>query len=395
MRLAVAALSRPPTPFCRCVCVEDREADAAPHLVCDLRQWAYFALLDVKIVFGDDVGEICRRDDAVLYRLHALAGERRDGRHDQVGGNICFFDQDGCGGPIDGRPKDGDADSRCQEHGSNPENAPFFTPNEGEILPKMTKSEVAIKVIVCLSGHCAPEGPMSCISRRRRDRGSTIRHARPVGSGIGPYHFRSMCFGAVAPVIEIATCGPQEMVRSRHSERVARDMSGAPKIPDALSSRNSCKSVGIVLTEIRVTGPSQVATMRAFRGNFDYHLRLGPACPERWQVTARRLVDGKVTILISPCCATHVSKRNLGGGDWVLATFELHDRPAFGPYNREVAAISNGWKASGSPAGGDPFSTQRLSDGAASCPSPDGQRAIFVSNWGDKTGPVADVAQFQ
>jgi hypothetical protein len=50
----------------------------------------------------------------------------------------------------------------------------------------------------------------------------------------------------------------------------------------------------------------------------------------------------------------------------------------------------DGWKASGSLAGAE---TQTALNGYLTephaCPSPDGQRAIFASNWPDKTGPVA------
>jgi hypothetical protein len=82
-------------------------------------------------------------------------------------------------------------------------------------------------------------------------------------------------FGAVGRVSDIATRGAQEMVRLWHSKRIGRDGIVASKLSDAFSNRNSGKSMGIVLTKIRVTGRSQAATMRAFRSNFDYHLRLG------------------------------------------------------------------------------------------------------------------------
>lgn len=119
--------------------------------------------------------------------------------------------------------------------------------------------------------------------------------------------------------------------------------------------------------------------------------------PDRWQIIARRLADGKVTVLSPPCSATHVSKRNLRDPEWVFATFRSHDeRPGFAPYDGEVGAISMDGKQT----------VRRLAQTHSvpngyltephACPSPDGQRAIFASNWGDAAGPIAAyVAEFQ
>ena len=119
--------------------------------------------------------------------------------------------------------------------------------------------------------------------------------------------------------------------------------------------------------------------------------------PDRWQIIARRLVDGKVTVLSPPCSATHVSKRNLRDPNWLFATFKPHDqRSGFAPYDGEIAAVSMDGKQT----------VRRLAQTHAApngyltephaCPSPDGQRAIFASNWGDPAGPIAAyVAEFQ
>jgi hypothetical protein len=119
--------------------------------------------------------------------------------------------------------------------------------------------------------------------------------------------------------------------------------------------------------------------------------------PERWQIIARRLVDGQVSILSPPCLASHVSKRNLQDPDWIFATFTLKDpRPGFAPYAGEIAAISMDGKQE----------VRRLVEHHSvpngyltephGCPSPDGRRVIFASNWGDKDGPIAAyVAEFQ
>ena len=119
--------------------------------------------------------------------------------------------------------------------------------------------------------------------------------------------------------------------------------------------------------------------------------------PERWQIIARRLVDGAVSILSPPCFASHVSKRNLRDPNWLLATFTPKDpRPGFAPYAGEVAAVS----MDGEHAVRRLAKTHSVPNGYLTephgCPSPDGRKAIFASNWGDKTGPIAAyVAEFQ
>jgi hypothetical protein len=119
--------------------------------------------------------------------------------------------------------------------------------------------------------------------------------------------------------------------------------------------------------------------------------------PERWQIIARRLVDGHVAILSQPCYASHVSKRNLLDPDWLFATFGTSEqKPGFAPYAAEIGAISMDGKQR----------VRRLVQTHAApngyvtephgCPSRDGRRVIFASNWGDKDGPIAAyVAEFQ
>jgi hypothetical protein len=119
--------------------------------------------------------------------------------------------------------------------------------------------------------------------------------------------------------------------------------------------------------------------------------------PERWQIIARRLVDGQVSVLSPPCFASHVSKRNLRDPDWLFATFTSRDpRPGFAPHAGEIAAVS----MDGKHAVRRLAQTHAVLDGYLTephgCPSPDGRRVIFASNWGDKAGPIAAyVAEFQ
>ena len=119
--------------------------------------------------------------------------------------------------------------------------------------------------------------------------------------------------------------------------------------------------------------------------------------PERWQIIARRLVDGKASVLSPPCFASHVSKRNLRDPDWVFATFNpVEPRPGFAPYSGEIAAISmDGQHAVRRLAQTHAAPNGYLTEPHGS-PSPDGRRVIFASNWGDKAGPIAAyVAEFQ
>lgn len=119
--------------------------------------------------------------------------------------------------------------------------------------------------------------------------------------------------------------------------------------------------------------------------------------PDRWQIIARRLVDGKITVLSPPCSATHVSKRNLRDPGWAFATFKPHDgRLGFAPYDGEVGAIAmDGKQAVRRLAQTHSAPNGYLTEPHA-CPSPDGQRAIFASNWGDAAGPIAAyVAEFR
>jgi hypothetical protein len=118
--------------------------------------------------------------------------------------------------------------------------------------------------------------------------------------------------------------------------------------------------------------------------------------PEKWQIIKRRLHDGLVTVLTPPCFASHVSARNLRNPGWVFATFtEGRDRPGFAPYRGEISAVA----IDGSGSTRRLVKTNAAANGYLTephgSPAPDGQRAIFASNWGDKDGVIAAyVAEF-
>jgi hypothetical protein len=119
--------------------------------------------------------------------------------------------------------------------------------------------------------------------------------------------------------------------------------------------------------------------------------------PDRWQVIARRLIDGNVTVLSPPCYGSHVSARNVKDRSWVFATYSNDEGKAgFAPYSGEIAAVA----MDGSQSVRELAETNAAPNGYLTephgCPSPDGRRAIFGSNWGNSAGPIAAyVAEFR
>ena len=118
--------------------------------------------------------------------------------------------------------------------------------------------------------------------------------------------------------------------------------------------------------------------------------------PEQWQIIKRRLKDGHVTVLSPPCFAIHVSARNLKKSGWVFPTYSVRsNRSNFDPYYSEITALS----LDGSHKVHRLAHTHAVPNGYLTephaCPSPDGRRVIFASNWGLKEGPIAAyVAEF-
>lgn len=111
---------------------------------------------------------------------------------------------------------------------------------------------------------------------------------------------------------------------------------------------------------------------------------------ERWRIIARRLIDGQITVLSPKCYASHVSARNLQDRNWIFATFSGGVvQQGFVPYRGEIGAVS----MDGNHAIRRLVQTHAEPGGYLTephaCPSPDGRRVIFASNWGNKTGPIA------
>ena len=123
---------------------------------------------------------------------------------------------------------------------------------------------------------------------------------------------------------------------------------------------------------------------------------VGRSKPDSYQLITRRLVDGTIDFLSAPCKASHTSARSLLDPDWVLGSFTQGALKSTQlQCSNEIAAVSTD-------------GTQRLrrltqhnsvdngyDTEPHGSPSPDGKRAVFASNWGNKTGPVAAyVAEF-
>lgn len=102
-------------------------------------------------------------------------------------------------------------------------------------------------------------------------------------------------------------------------------------------------------------------------------------------VIKRRLSDGKMVPLTNSGWASHTSCRSTA--DFAICSF--NDEPNYPPYNLEVCAVP----LDGSMNVKRLFSTHREYNGyydeTHPCPSPDGRRVIWASNWDVKDGPIA------
>lgn len=132
------------------------------------------------------------------------------------------------------------------------------------------------------------------------------------------------------------------------------------------------------------------------RNGYEVLIGRSKSDPDKGRMISRRLVDGKVTILSDRCYASHTSARNLRNPGWVFGSFTQDTlKSGYLQCANEITAISTD-------------GTQKLRRLAVhnsapngyytephGCPSPDGKKAIFASNWGNPNGPIAAyVAEF-
>jgi hypothetical protein len=121
-----------------------------------------------------------------------------------------------------------------------------------------------------------------------------------------------------------------------------------------------------------------------------YEIAVGRSKYDGYKLITRRLVDGKITFIGDYSKASHISARNMRDPGWVIGSF-TQGTPTSGqmPCSNEITAVSTD-------------GTQKLRRYAQhnsvdngydtephGCPSLDGKRVIFASNWGVKDGPVA------
>lgn len=117
----------------------------------------------------------------------------------------------------------------------------------------------------------------------------------------------------------------------------------------------------------------------------DVAVGVSKSAPDEGRVIARRLRDGRVTVLTSGGYASHTSARNVQRPGWVYVAYQ-HRNPAWPPYWDEVVAV----KLDGSQA------VMRIAHLQSRCvdyhseahavPSPDGRRVLWASNWNAPTG---------
>jgi hypothetical protein len=108
-------------------------------------------------------------------------------------------------------------------------------------------------------------------------------------------------------------------------------------------------------------------------------------------VIKRKLSDGTITALTKSGYASHTSGRNLRRPGWVFVTFE-EVYNVYPPYTNEIDAV----KLDGSRVericnirdNNATFQGDTYVDESHGCPSPDGLRIIFASDWNKGTYPV-------
>jgi hypothetical protein len=109
--------------------------------------------------------------------------------------------------------------------------------------------------------------------------------------------------------------------------------------------------------------------------------------PDDGRVIKRRLEDGQVTVLTNGGYATHTSTRNLARPGWAYVTYQSVE-PNWPPYGAEIVAV----KLDGG------VTVERIAHHrsirtvydaeAHGSPSPDGEKVVFASNWGEDGGPI-------
>ncbi|NCU03568.1 MAG: hypothetical protein GXC73_06225 [Chitinophagaceae bacterium] len=131
------------------------------------------------------------------------------------------------------------------------------------------------------------------------------------------------------------------------------------------------------------------------QNNDEVIVGVGKTSPYNGHVIKRKVSDGTITTLVNKGYASHTSGRNIGRPGWVYVTYaNLSTNAAYLPYINEIVAV----KLDGSRVERlgnirvdkslfTNSSDQYLAE-AHGCPSPDGKRVIFASDWNKGDFPV-------
>lgn len=101
----------------------------------------------------------------------------------------------------------------------------------------------------------------------------------------------------------------------------------------------------------------------------------------------RRLSDGFITVLIDRGYASHTSGRNLKRPGWVYVTYSSRDNLRYYPYQNEIIAVKLDGSRIERICNTRSYVFTYISE-SHGCPSPDGLRVIFASDWDSGTYPV-------
>ncbi len=142
----------------------------------------------------------------------------------------------------------------------------------------------------------------------------------------------------------------------------------------------------VLWQEHRYGLPSHFDTQVDEQGN-EVIVGVGKSDPYKGMVIKRRLADGTITVLVDRGYASHTSGRCIRRKNWVYVTYQIRDGNSWWPFRNEVVAV----KLDGS-------RIERLGNLHAikfdylaeshACPSPDGTRVIFASDWEKGAFPV-------
>lgn len=132
--------------------------------------------------------------------------------------------------------------------------------------------------------------------------------------------------------------------------------------------------------------PSHFDTQIDEQGN-EIIVGVGKSDPYKGMLIKRRLSDGKINVLVDKGYASHTSGRCIKRKNWVYVTYQIRDNSSWWPFRNEIVAV----KLDGS-------RIERLGNLHAikfdylaeshGCPSPDGTRVMFASDWEKGDFPV-------